>query len=73
MQLNIDTLNIHLHEEPALNEALTGSAAEPLAETPECEANCGVTEVELSSAVAKFLAGVAAAAMLAERKRGVKE
>lgn len=73
MQLNIDALNIHihLHKEPVLGAALVKAAlaekdqqaeqpAEALAETPECEAKCSVTSIELPPAVAALLAGALA-------------
>ena len=72
MQLNIDTLSIHihLHTEPALDEELAEQPTEHSAETPECEANCCATEIELSPAVTALLAKAVAASMLAERARG---
>lgn len=71
MQLNIDTLNIHihihLHTEPALNEELAEQPTEHPAETPEFETKCSAAAIELPPAVAKLLAEAVADAVLPER------
>ena len=76
MQLNIDTLNIHihLHKEPALGAALAKAAlaekeqqAEQPAEALECEAKCSVTAIKLPPAVAALLAGALAGELEASK------